>query len=291
MGAWIIINAIGALAFVAALFAAAKAPLLRVICIVLLLWPFVGSVLSAPVHFLKGKYEAFQMESARVGEHIFPEPGQRKLAAAIANHDPAGVQAALAEAGDLNATHRRNLPYYTPPGDAESLLSFACQNLDDSESSIEVIRALLRAGANPNLPAGAPLSAAIFRSVAATVALIRAGADLHAVDGYGQPVWWYALGREERNVKMLEILLRHDASMAQRNRIGETALEHAAGDESWRSVYFLARHVPGGKDLVLKGESETIQAKLEREIQSLQEGNQPVPDDLGAALAGFRATK
>ncbi len=236
VGAWIIIIPIGALAFVAALFAAAKAPWLRMLCIVLLLWPFVGHVLSAPVHFLKGKYEAFQIESARLGKHMFREPGQRKLAAAIADRHPAGLKAALAEAGDLNATHRQNLPYYTPLGDAESLLSFACQNLDDSESSVEVIRALLRAGANPNLPAGAPLSAAIFRSVAATEALIRAGADLHAVDGYGQPVWWYALGREERNVKMLEILLRHGASMAQRNRIGETALEHAAGDESWRSV-------------------------------------------------------
>jgi hypothetical protein len=291
VGAWIVLIPVGALALVAALFAAAKAPWLRVLCIVLLLWPFVGAVLSAPVHLLKGKLEEYQLESARLGEHLFSEPGQRKLASAIAHHDPAGVKAALAEAGDLNATHRQNLPYYTPLGDAESILSFACQNLDDSESSVEVIRILLRAGANPNLPAGVPLSAAIFRSVAAAEALIRAGADVHAVDGYGQPVWWYALGHEGRNVEMLGMLLRHGASPAQRDRIGETALDHAAGSEWWRSVYFLARHVPRGKDLVLKGESETIQAKLEREIQSLEESNQAVPEDLRASLAAFRAAK
>jgi hypothetical protein len=287
VGAWIVLIPVAALALVAAMFLAFRAPWARAVCILLLLWPFVGSVVGAPVMFLKQRIEEFQMERSRVGGDLFPEAGQRRLAAAIANHDVAGVKAALTGAGDLNRAVSQKLPYYVPLGDAESMLSFACQKADESDAAVEVVRVLVQAGANPNLPAGVPLSAAIFRSVRVTEELIRAGADVRAVDGYGQPIWWYAVGHEASNVEMLSALLRHEADLQQRDRAGATVLEYAADGGWWRSVYLLAQYVPGGKDIVLGREKLSVSAKLAEEVKAMEENNRPVPEDMKRAMTVF----
>jgi hypothetical protein len=287
VGAWIVLIPVAALGLVGGLFLAVKAPWARVLCIVLLLWPLVGPVVGAPVLFLKKQLEAYRTEQSRVGRNLFPEEGQRRLAAAIANHDVAGVKAALPGAADLNRSYSQKLPYSVPLGDAETMLSFACQHADESDAAVEIVRSLLQAGANPNLPAGLPLSAAIFRSVRVTEELLRAGADIGAVDGYGQPVWWYAVGHEAKNVEMLAALLRHEADLAQRNRIGTTVLEYAAESEWWRSVYLLAQFVPGGKDLVLGRSTLSVSAKLAEEVHAMEESGQEVPADMKRAMAAF----
>lgn len=287
VGAWIVFIPVIAMAMVGSLFLVVKAPWVRMLCIALLLWPFVGSVVGAPVLFLKEKFAAFGMERSRVGADIFPQAGQRKLAAAIANHDVEGVKAALAGAGELNQVHSQKLPYYVPLGDGETLLSFACQKADGSDAAVEVVRILLQAGANPNLPVGVPLSAAIFRSVRVTEELIRAGADIHAVDGYGQPIWWYAIGHEASNVAMLSALLRHEADMQKRDRSGSTVLEYAADHDWWRSVFLLAQFVPGGKDMKLGREKMSVSEKLALEVKALEESNRPVPEDMKRAMAVF----
>lgn len=287
VGAWIVLIPLAALGLVASFFLAVKAPWARVLCIVLLLWPLVGSVVGAPVLFLKQRFEDYQIEKSRVGGYLFPEAGQRRLAMAIANHDAAGVKAALPESGDLNRKYSQKLPYYTALGDEETLLSFACEKADESDASLEIVRLLLAAGANPNLPFGVPLSSAISRSVRVAEELIRAGADIHAVDGYGQPIWWCAIGHEAKNVEMLSALLRHEADLGQRNRVGVTAIEYAAENDWWRSVYLLAQYVPGGKDKVLGQENLTVAEKLAAELKAMEESNQAAPEDMRRAAAAF----
>ncbi len=287
VGAWIVLIPVASLAMVAGLFLAVKAPWVRVICILVLLWPVVGPVVGAPILLLKKGVEASRMEEIRLGGDLFPEKGQRKLAEAIANHDAAAVKDTLSGAGDLNRKYSQKLPYYTPLGDEETLLSFACAKADESDASLEIVRMLLAAGANPNLPAGLPLSAAIFRSVRVAEELIRAGADIHAVDGYGQPIWWYAIGHEAKNVEMLSALLRHEADLGQRNRVGVTAIEYAAENDWWRSVYLLAQYVPAGKDMVLGREKLTVAEKLAEEVKAMEDSNQAVPEDMKRAMAAF----
>lgn len=289
VGAWIVLLPVAGLAMVAGLFLAVKAPWVRVVCILVLLWPVVGPVVGAPIMLLKKGVEASRMEEIRVGGDLFPEKGQRKLAEAIANHDAAGVKAALQAAGDLNRKYSQKLPYYTPLGDEETLLSFACGKADESDASLEIVRMLLAAGANPNLPFGMPLSAAVFRSVRVAEALLDAGADLHAVDGYGQPIWWYALGSGEHNLRMIEMLIRRGVDLQGRNRVGLTALEQAAESDWWRSLYLLAQHVPGGQDLAVGPDKMRVSEKLAEEIRKLEESSLPVPEDMKRAMAAFAA--
>jgi hypothetical protein len=300
VGAWLVLIPIVVLVVVAALFLVAKAPWIRITCIVLLLLPVLSPIVGAPVQLVVrsvgDRIRSAQEERYRRGEHLFKEEGPRALAAAIADLDVARIKAALPGAGDLNRQVPTNLPYFVPMGDSATFLSFALERADESDRFAEVLRVLLEAGANPNVPRGKPLSTAIALSTRALKQLLAAGADVNAENGVGSLVWWNVLdgAHGSTDVSRLQILLDHGADTRFRTASGQGPIEPAVEGARWNAVLLLAKHIPNVKDMVLGQhitgrEGETVHALLAREIQSLKDSGQPIPEPMRAALAFFDA--
>lgn len=106
VGAWLILVSVVALALVGCLFLLFKAPAVQATLTLLLLFPVVGSVVAAPIHWVIQKVKDSRMvverERDRLGEYIFQEPGARAVATAVADRDLARIKAALPNAGDIN---------------------------------------------------------------------------------------------------------------------------------------------------------------------------------------------
>ena len=303
VGAWLVVIPIVALALVAGLFLMARAPWAQLTCIVLLLLPFLSVGIGKPIALARqsvlARRHTHDVQRARRGERIFPEEGQRTLAAAISDRDVAKVKAALPGAGDLNRVFPTRLTYHVPLGDTASFLTFAVDQADDdSDASTEVIRLLLAAGANPNVPAGAPLQSAIHRGTKATQILLSAGADPNADDGHGGLVWWNVLEQGsagDTDVTRLQLLLEHGADVLKRDRSGIGPIEAAVNGQRWAAVRLLAERIPGAKDVIVGRDrnlgraGETVHAVLLHEVKALTERGQAVPDELRATLARFDA--
>ena len=101
-------------------------------------------------------------------ESIFPRGPLRDLGAAISIRD-AGKVAALLPKVKVN----------TPGEQGETLLGLALEQLRKKPDELEVIRLLVKGGADPNLRAQVlPLATAIrFGGLAAILLLLDAGAD------------------------------------------------------------------------------------------------------------------
>lgn len=302
VGAWLVLIPIVVLVVVAALFLVAKAPWIRITCIVLLLVPVLSPIVGAPVQLVVrsvgDRIRSDKEERYRRGEHLFKEEGPRALAAAIADLDVARIKAALPGAGDLNRQVPTNLPYFVPMGDSATFLSFALERADESDRFAEVLRVLLEAGANPNVPRGKPLSTAIALSTRALQQLLTAGADVNADTGTDRLVWWNVLEVGDRlnpDVTRLQILLDHGADTRYRSASGEGPIELAVEAERWSAVLLLAQRIPGAKEVVIgrnvntEQDGETVHALLARKIQSLKDTGQPIPEPMRAALAFFDA--
>jgi len=302
VGAWLVLIPLVVLVVAAGLFLVAKAPWIRIACIVLLLLPVLSPMVGAPVQLVVrsvgGRMRDVEQERYRRGEHLFREAGPRALAAAIADGDVARINAALPGAGDLNRQVPTNRTYYVPLGDSATFLTFALERADESDGFAEVIRALLAAGANPNVPRGQPLAAAIALSTRAMELLLAADADVNADNGAGGLVWWNVLevgDRSSRDVTRLQMLLDHGADTRYRNASGQGPIELAVEGERWNAILLLAQHIPGAKDVVIGRnvntgqEGETVHARLAREVQSLKARGQPIPEAMRAALAFFDA--
>jgi hypothetical protein len=300
VGAWLVLIPIVVLVLVAALFLMVKAPWIRIACILVLLLPVLAPLVGAPVQLVTksvgSRLRDVAAERGRRGEHLFPEAGQRKLAAAIAEHDVAAIKAALPGAGDVNRQFPTHLPYYVPLGGNETFLTFALEHADDSDGFAEVVRVLLAAGANPNVPRGLPLAKAMVRSTRVMELLLNAGADPNADNGAGGLVWWNVLEIGERgnpDVTRLQILLDHGADTKHRGASGEGPVERAVEGARWNAVALLAQRIPGAKNIVIgrnvniDRDGETVYAVLTREVRVFKASGQPIPDDMRAALAQF----
>ncbi|MEO7653966.1 MAG: hypothetical protein ABIZ80_26200, partial [Bryobacteraceae bacterium] len=119
---------------------------LSVLC--LLVAPFVMAALSP----LDSIFRNYQTNRRLQGDDAFRKPAQRNLAHAIKAGDVATVKSLIPLAGDLNQQYN-----------GETLLRFAVYNAESPTAGIPVVKALLDAGANPNLTAesgGWPFSTA-----------------------------------------------------------------------------------------------------------------------------------
>ena len=294
VGALLVVIPVVVLAITAGVFHVADARWVRIGCTLVLLSPVIAVVFGAPtnlvVHTIGDGIGMYRESQARSGADLFKESGQRKLAAAIVDRDIEKIKAALPGVGALNRVVNTNLPYYVPLGDTESLLSFACRKSDDSEASLEMIRLLLAAGANPNLPPGKPLASAIFRSTQLVEILLDAGADPNAESGSDEePVWWAALsdGRDPDG-KMLQMLLSHGANTARRASYGRGVIDEAVEAEHWLAVRLLVQHIPGGKDYVL---DPALHVGLAQKLEASKNRGEPVPEDMSPFLARIYAEK
>jgi ankyrin repeat protein len=167
----------------------------------------------------------------------------------------------------------------------ETLFRFAITNVDDSDASLELIRAMLAAGANPNYPPTAPLYFAISSGPRMTKLLLQAGADPNALDSADRPLWWSALSAsKDDDLTTLRLLLDHGADIKKRDREGGP-VAWAAYQKSWRALWLLIERGADWKDE--KEFGSTVQYMLAYELNYRQHSNMAVPEELRKALAKY----
>jgi hypothetical protein len=191
-------------------------------------------------------WQSHQTDRRLDGDEAFRRPAQRNLAHAIRAHDVALVRSLIPGAGNLN------LRYHD-----ETLLSFAVYNGKNEPGSVEVVQALLDAGADPNLSAFSdsfPLVSAIYGGPRLTEALLKAGADPNRLDSAKRPLWWAALsGDTDEQVETLRILLDHGADLTKRDSeagpVGwATYNAWMSHGSRWRLVWMLMERGASWKD-------------------------------------------
>jgi hypothetical protein len=169
-------------------------------------------------------------------ESFFPRGPLRDMGAAIAMSDVAAV-GRLAPKVDINA-HDEN---------GETFLDFALSQLfrtPEKPEAREVLRAVLKAGADPNLIGrDLPLSRAIESAPEAGLepmpTLLAAGADPNKEDRQHIPTYFAATYRG--TAEIFQILVDHGANLRLQPK-DEYLLMRALNGPNWEVILFLLRH-------------------------------------------------
>ena len=193
---------------------------------------------AAPLLLLVGGRAAAEymarMNTNESGEMTFFRSGpMRELAEAIRRNDAAAVGALLPKV-DVNKT---GLMGVTP-------LLLAARQLEETPDQHEVLRLLLKAGANPNKGAQYefPLQLVIQETGKAGLEPVRmmldAGADPNLKASFGDPVWFSAVGMSS-TLETVELLIDRGADVNATGNGEATALFNAANTRNWKAVLLL----------------------------------------------------
>ena len=126
------------------------------------------------------------------------------------------------------------------PGEYEgTLLGLALQQLREKPDELEVIRLLIKGGADPNLRAQElPLATAILLGgPAAVLLLLDAGGDPNRRDSYGDPVYFEAV--TAGGAEKLKLLLDRGADIAAIGFQGRSLYFAAVDKQAWDVVMLL----------------------------------------------------
>ncbi|MGJ5815623.1 ankyrin repeat domain-containing protein [Paludibaculum fermentans] len=184
---------------------------------------------------LKGYTEAeVRLNSDSKGNMTFFRSGPtRDMATAISQNDAATV-AALAPKVDINSRGFSDI----------TLLMLAFRQLRVTPDRLEVLRALMKAGADPNIGSGGelPLSLAIQLSSETgpepVTMLLAAGAKPNAKNSFGTPVFFSAAGRTIP-IEILKTVLEHGADLQARDSQGNSAVFAASTCSNWKAALLL----------------------------------------------------
>ncbi len=272
VGAWVIIIPPLIWAVLAWLFSRTDSPAMRLTYTAILAFPLVVAAVGPMFKMV----QRASWERGWRGADYFTHPAQRDLAGAIYDRNVELVKTLIPGAGDLNKPYRQET----------TLFDYAMSTTDDSDASFEIIRALLAAGADPNVPPSRPLTLALSRHARFVSLLLDAGADVNAQEGSGRPVWWSVLSASEdydTGLTKLHLLLDRGADLKARDHEGGP-VAWAAYNKAWRAMWLLMER---GADW--KGEQEfgvSVHQMLMNELQYRREG---VPDEFRKALAKYEA--
>lgn len=191
-------------------------------------------VLIVAASYANGLWALRSFRDAEGNIHQFRSQALRDIEAAIARND-AGAVTAAAGGADLN----------TPSLSGATALVFALRQLSDTPDQLDVLRALLQAGADPNVSqAELPLQVAIGASRTAGLEpvrlLLKAGANPNLQDEWGTPAF-FSVGGAEIDVAVLELLLAHGADVGLKDKQGKSAVVTPSLTKNWRVLELLLR--------------------------------------------------
>ena len=272
VGAWILVIPPIIWAVLAWLFQRTDSTTMRLAYTAVLVFPLVVAVVGPIFKIVQHGV----WERGWRGADYFPGSAQRNLAGAIYDHNVELVKKLIPGAGDLNKPYRQET----------TLFDYAMSNTDKSDASFEIIRALLAAGANPNVPPGRPLTLVLYRDVRFIQLLLDAGADVNAKEGSGRPVWWTVLSASEdydKELVKLHLLLDRGADLTTRDHEGGP-VAWAAYNKAWRAMWLLMER---GADW--KGEQEFGVSVHQMLMNELQYRREDVPEEFRKALAKYEA--
>ena len=279
VGGWLVFIPPVALVLIATVVLIARSDAAKMAGIALLGGPWVFVVIGPAYDAL----QSYLSDRRLAGDADFHGPS-RKLAHAIQARDLALVQQLIPLAGDLNRQHGK-----------ETLLDFAVSNAPDPTkgdrpvpaASLEIVGALLAAGANADLPTAGvrcwPLTSAIFAGPELTEMLLKAGANPNHLDDAGRPLWWQVLSDDtDRGFQTLQVLLDRGADITIRDSEGGPAARaayfaRAAYNSNWRLVYLLVQ-----RGAAWKGErsGQPVAEMLQRDCEERERQGKPLSEEM-----------
>jgi hypothetical protein len=234
--------------------------------LIILLTPVVPAVLG-PIYSALQNYRA---DRDIAGDLNFFLPSQRKLAHALSAHDVEQVKTLLPRAGNLNAKHFGQSLY----------------KADKSPASLEIVKAMLDHGANPNQLTSNKVPVLLFaigKGFAMTKLMLDAGANLNYVDNNGQPVWWDVLYHDTpEDMQMLKMFLDRGADLTLRDSNGGV-VARAAGLKTWRAVWLLMERGAAWKGQLVF--SRPISEALESDLESRRSAHEEIPEEMAKIRA------
>lgn len=273
----------------------------------LLLWIGIGAAVIAGGAFLAFRSESLRVVSlaaflipsvalvgsavANLGDRIWTNRrfsgdayfrgSARELAHALAERDVDRVKQLLPAAGDLNQ----------PQGEGMTLLQFGILQADDSDRSLEMVQALLKAGANPKRDADPlALEHAIATGPRLTKVLLEAGANPNVLTRERRPVWWSTIASSASNdLELLTMFLEHGADVQWRDEGGHGPVGVAANAGRWRAATLLIEHGAGWqRESPTAG--ATVAQSLTWKMIRWQESGTAVPEDIRKMFAAMKKT-
>jgi hypothetical protein len=235
---------------------------------------------SAPLLYSAVAGSVSQVEENRQfsGSAYFQGPAL-ELAQAMVRNDAGLAKQLIPAAGDLNQPHGRGL----------SLWQFAVLQANETDDSIDLLRALIAAGADPKRDASPDtLLCGIARGPRLTQFLLEAGASPNVLDQEHRPVWWRTmeLGEGDTSIELLSMMLDHGADLSLRGPDGRSALGQAIAARHWYDACLLIEKGADWKQEKLHGGS--IPELLEWEIIRRDEYPIPVPKKMRKVLADLK---
>jgi hypothetical protein len=284
VGAWLVVFPMFFMLGMGVVFQVTSSGALRAVCLwvaaigFLAVAGIVSEVLVAEPR--KRLQDAARSVRAESGVDIFPEPAQVEFLKAVAAHDVEKVKALLPAVGDLNKLY----------GDT-TLFCFAVEREKawEYEEDSEILEAMLKAGANPNVPAGRPLWAVHTHGADVVKLMLAAGADVNYKSVEGELFWWrWFVGAWFTDC--VKLALAHGADL-QARKDGVGAVARAAGGHSWESVVLLIEAGAPYKGEPAKEKGMTLYefVKAEFDYRSL-EGSKP-EESLAKTMALLEAGK
>ena len=166
----------------------------------------------------------------------FREGPLRDIANAIRKNDTTTVAALLSKV-DVNSKGFQS----------STLLLFALRQLRETPTELGSLRAIVKAGANPNLGAAGelPLEVALQESRNAgpepAKLLLAAGANPNTTNQFGTPVYFGAIGAG-MNADIMLSMIQHGADIKVTDREGLSVVFHAAMAQNWPVALALLEH-------------------------------------------------
>lgn len=219
------------------LFLSSQAVAARALALLIAALPFLLVVGSQAVTF----WELLSYRDGGGNIRQFRSDSLREIEAAIERNDAAAV-AAAARGADLN----------TPGLSGATVLVLALRHLREAPGKLDVVRALLAAGADPNATGvEPPLQIAIGESRASgkepVQLLLDAGANPNARGEGGEPVFFIA-GGAGIDPAVMELLLARGADLKLLDEKGRSAVVLPAMTNNWRVLELLLRRGAPWKD-------------------------------------------
>ncbi len=220
----------GVLVAAVVLFVYSATPVLRGVAFVLAVSP----VIIVAITFSNAKNTPSRHTDAGGNFHEFAEGAERALAEAIQSGDFEAVKLALPRA-KINAKGFSEM----------TALTMALDRLRNTRQGIEILRAVLEAGANPNEGGGSsipPLERAIemtrTHGTEPMMMLLKAGAKPNQTSVGGEPVFFAAANRGI-DLAVMKTLIENRADVKLLNEQGYSAVYKAINRQNWPVALYL----------------------------------------------------
>ncbi len=265
---------LGAIVLTACVFPLLRTDGWRMAAFVVLLIP------SVPMVFSSGASVVNRIRTERQfsGSAYFQGPALA-LAQAMVKGDVELAKQLIPAAGDLNQPH----------GGKATLWQFGVLQTYDTDASMEMLRVLVAAGADPKRDGSADtLQHAIARGPGLTKYLLEAGVSPNVLDHDGRPVWWGTMGpgEDEASTELLRMMLDHGADLRLRAPDGRGPVGVAVTNRHWFDACLFLERGAEWKQEQLRGGS--VAELLEWEILRRGEYGIPVPETMLTVMAGLK---